>query len=102
VTFFCVVLGWVLFRASTFGAAAQVFRRLFVPHGGLGCPLHDSGFWYPVAVVILCHAGACRGWWRRAAEGLPAPVVGFGYGLLFSLVLLFTFGGTRPFIYFQF
>jgi alginate O-acetyltransferase complex protein AlgI len=101
-TFLCVALGWVLFRAGTFGAAAEMVHRLFVGHAGAGCPFHDSGFWYTVALVALCHGVARGGLWRRAAERLPAPVVGFSYGLLLSLVLLFTLSGNKAFIYFQF
>jgi alginate O-acetyltransferase complex protein AlgI len=101
-TFLCVALGWVLFRAGTFAAAEEMFRRLFVGHAGVGCPLHDSFFWYTVALVAGCHAAARGGLWRRAAQGLPAPVVGFSYGLLLSLVLLFTLSGTKAFLYFQF
>jgi alginate O-acetyltransferase complex protein AlgI len=101
-TFLCVALGWVLFRAGTFGAAAEMFRRLFVRHAGVGCPLHDSGFWYTVALVALCHGVARAGLWRRTADRLPAPVLGFGYGLVLSLVLLFTLHGSKAFIYFQF
>jgi hypothetical protein len=79
-----------------------MFRRLFVRHSGVGCPLHDSGFWYTAALAALCHGVARAGMWRRAAECLPAPVLGFGYGLVLSLVLLFTLHSSKPFIYFQF
>src|SRR5262249_12075717 len=63
-TFLCVALGWVLFRAGTFAAAEEMFRRLFVRHVGLGCPLHDSLFWYTVALVAVCHGLARGDLWR--------------------------------------
>src|SRR5262249_11368345 len=78
-TFLSVALGWVLFRATTFQGAASVLHRLLVPHQGLGCPLHDSGLWYTVLVVVLCHAVGRSGLWQRVARRLPAPVLGFSY-----------------------
>ena len=101
-TFLCVALGWVLFRATTFQSAASVLHRLLVPHKGLGCPVHDSGLWYTVLVVVLCHAAGRSGWWQRAARRLPAPVLGFSYALVLSLVLLFNLDTGKAFIYFQF
>jgi alginate O-acetyltransferase complex protein AlgI len=101
-TFLCVAFGWVLFRATTFQSAASVFHRLLVPHKGLGCPVHDSGLWYTVLVVALCHAAGRSGWWKRAARRLPAPVLGFSYALVLSLVLLFNLDSHKAFIYFQF
>jgi alginate O-acetyltransferase complex protein AlgI len=101
-TFLCVVLGWIFFRSTTFGSAGLMFRNLFWSHAGLGTPLHDSGFWYTVLLVVLCHALARSGLWQRIYNRLPAPALGVGYGLTLSLVLLFNLDTGAAFIYFQF
>jgi alginate O-acetyltransferase complex protein AlgI len=101
-TFMCVCLGWVFFRAQTFASAATVLRRLAVPHIGLPSPLHAHSFWYTVAVVALCHALAQRGLWKRMATRLPAPVMGLGYAVVLTLALLLAPATEKAFIYFQF
>jgi alginate O-acetyltransferase complex protein AlgI len=101
-TFLCVCVGWVFFRAQTFGAAAAVLRRLVVVHHGLSSPLHNQGFWYTVLVVAVCHAVAQRGLWKRMAVRLPAPVMGLGYALVLTLALLLAPATEKAFIYFQF
>jgi alginate O-acetyltransferase complex protein AlgI len=101
-TFFCVCLGWVFFRATTFGAAATILNRLFVNHPGALAPLANQGLWYTVAVVVFCHALAPSGIWKKTAVRLPAPVLGFGYATVLSLALLLAPDSGKAFIYFQF
>jgi alginate O-acetyltransferase complex protein AlgI len=101
-TFVAVVFGWVFFRATSFGAAASVFHRLLWPVAGAGTPIHDSGLWFTVLVVALCHAAARWKLWQRVQERLPGPVLGFSYALLFSLTLMFNLETGAAFIYFQF
>jgi alginate O-acetyltransferase complex protein AlgI len=102
VTFLCVCVGWVFFRATTFTAAATLLHRLVVPHPGMGEPLPSSGLVYTVAVVVLCHALARRGWWERLAARLPAPVLGAGYAAVLTVTLVLAPAAGRAFIYFQF
>jgi alginate O-acetyltransferase complex protein AlgI len=101
-TFLCVCIGWVFFRAQTFAIAAEFLERLVIPHQGLKAPLHSSGLWYTVVVVIVCHAIAQPGWWKWTAERLPAPVLGFGYAVVLTLALVLAPDSGKAFIYFQF
>src|SRR5262245_27867387 len=54
-TFLCVCVGWVFFRAQTFPEAAAVLRRMFSPHSGSGSLLYDVGLWYTLLLVVVCH-----------------------------------------------
>jgi alginate O-acetyltransferase complex protein AlgI len=101
-TLLCVVLGWVLFRATTFSLAAQTFHRLLCPHGGARCPLPSRDMWLALVFVVLCHALARWGLWQRAVQRLPAPALGVAYGLALSLVCLLNLDTGTAFIYFQF
>jgi alginate O-acetyltransferase complex protein AlgI len=101
-TFLCVALGWVFFRATTFGVAAEVLKRLFVLHAGQGPTLPSVGVWYTVLVVALCHFVAARGWWKWWEVRLPAPVLGFGYSAVLTLALVLAPATGKTFIYFQF
>jgi alginate O-acetyltransferase complex protein AlgI len=101
-TFFCVCLGWIFFRATTFGIAAAFLRRMWIPHAGLGPPLHNRSLWVTVLVMIFCHALAQRGLWKKLAVRLPAPVMGFGYAAVLTIALVLAPDSGKAFIYFQF
>jgi alginate O-acetyltransferase complex protein AlgI len=102
ITFLAVTIGWVFFRATTFGVAAEMLHRMAVHHAGLTSPLHNRSLWYMVAVIVLCHALAQRGIWKKLAARLPAPVLGFGYAAVLSLSLVLAPVAGKTFIYFQF
>jgi alginate O-acetyltransferase complex protein AlgI len=102
VTFLCVALCWVFFRATTFGAALEMLRRLAVPHAGSAAPLPGLSLWYTVALVVVCCAAAHLGLWRRLTARLPAAVLGLGYAAAVSVALMLAPGATKTFIYFQF
>jgi alginate O-acetyltransferase complex protein AlgI len=101
-TFVCVCVGWVFFRATSFQAAADVLRRMVVPAGGLGLPLPAVGFWLTLAVVAAAHLAGSRGRWRRLDGRLPTPALGLGYAVVVTLALLLAPSNAKPFIYFQF
>jgi len=101
-TFLCVSIGWVFFRATTFTAAATVLHRMFVHHHGDVVPLQNSGLWYTLAVIAFCHALAQSGLWKKVAIRLPGPVLGFGYATALSFSLLLAPDAGKAFIYFQF
>jgi alginate O-acetyltransferase complex protein AlgI len=101
-TLLCVLIGWVFFRAQTFGAAWEVLSRMFVPSAGLRCPLHDGGLWYTVALLAVCHAIGHYGLWPWLQKRLPAPVLGLGYSAALLLALLLAPPTDKAFIYFQF
>jgi alginate O-acetyltransferase complex protein AlgI len=101
-TFLAVCLCWVFFRATTFGTAWEMIRRLVVPHAGDGPPLPALSLWYTGALFIVCYVIAYNGLWKRVVTRLPAPVLGVGYAAAVALALLLAPGTTKTFIYFQF
>lgn len=101
-TFLCVSLGWVLFRATTFSAAAMFFERMFVPHFGMDFPFAKQSLLVLTAVLVVCHLVAGSGLWKKLAERMPAPMLGTGYALVLSLALLIRPISGKAFIYFQF
>jgi alginate O-acetyltransferase complex protein AlgI len=101
-TFLCIALCWVFFRATTFGTALEMLRRLVVPHGGLAPPLPALSLWYTMALFAVCCALAHSGLWKGLSARLPAPLLGLGYAAALSLALLLAPGASKSFIYFQF
>ena len=101
-TYLCVSLGWVLFRATTFSAAAVFFERLFVPQYGMSLPYSKQSVFVLAALLMACHLLVEAGWWKKFAERLPAPMLGTGYALVLSLALLIRPMSGKAFIYFQF
>src|SRR5262245_9014245 len=79
--FFGVFPGFVLFRAQSFGAWAEMRRQLWCFSGGAGV-VHPSGhalFWALVAGCFLAHVAGCCRWWERLSVRLPAPAVAGAY-----------------------
>ena len=101
-TFLSVALAWVFFRAPTFNVAAEMFRRLFIPHAGMTSPLHNRSLWATVLLMAICHMLATSGAWKRIAIRLPAPVMGFGYALAMTVALVLAPDSGKAFIYFAF
>src|SRR5439155_1130670 len=54
-TFVCVCVGWVFFRATTFTTAAIILERMVIPHAGSGTPLNGISFWCLLGVLGLGH-----------------------------------------------
>ena len=98
----CVLVGWVFFRAQTFGDAATVLTRLVTPSDGMKVPLHDMGLWYTVAVMAVCHLVGHWQLWPRISKRLPAPVLGVSYSVVLTLALVLAPASGKAFIYFQF
>jgi alginate O-acetyltransferase complex protein AlgI len=102
-TFLCVCIGWVFFRAQTFGAAATMLARLAWPTAGRHLDFASSLLVAAcLALVFAAHLvgtfGNARVLWRRS----PAPVLGGAMAALLLLVLLLFPESTVGFIYFQF
>jgi D-alanyl-lipoteichoic acid acyltransferase DltB (MBOAT superfamily) len=101
ITFHAVCLGWIFFRATSFGNAWQVLGRLFAtgPHVHLD-----------VMVVAVVAGSMVAQWWpaelSRAAFRAFARMSVFRQALClaFVLVIIDAFGpaGVPPFIYFRF
>jgi alginate O-acetyltransferase complex protein AlgI len=100
-TLLTVCLTWVFFRAQSFAGAAEILKRLFVPHDGLGAPLHDLGLWLTIGVVAACHAVGYSGLWKWLEPRLPDPVRGFAFASVLTATLVLAVTG-QGFIYFQF
>jgi alginate O-acetyltransferase complex protein AlgI len=101
-TFLCVSVGWVFFRAQSFEAAAVLLSRLAGAPGGQSEPLAAYGLALTLLVVVACHALARGRRWQRLADRLPAPVLGAVYAAVLTLTWLLAPGSAQPFIYFQF
>jgi alginate O-acetyltransferase complex protein AlgI len=101
-TFLLVCIGWVFFRAQTFGDAWEVLRRMAVPHDGRVADLAGQGLWWTVVVVVIAHVVGASGLWQRWSPRVPAPIMGLGYATLLTLALVLAPTGGQAFIYFQF
>jgi len=103
VTFNLVCLGWVFFRADSFGAAWAVLARLFT---GWFAPVVAVT---PLLVAVIALGVAIQYVPRRAIDGLQAgfsrlqPVAqGLVLGLGLAVVTVLGPQGAAPFLYFRF
>jgi len=107
VTFSFICLGWVFFRASTFGSALLVIRRIggsfLTTAGGLLDYDPTNGRIFVILILFLALE-----WVRRAYphplifERWPMPVRWISYtAFVWTIIYLGTFGSST-FIYFQF
>ena len=103
-TFSCIFLGFILFRAPTFATAAAMWHRLWFAAEGPGVP-HPYGyslFWVILAGFVFCHVAAGRQWWERLSLRLPAPALSGVYVLILMFCMVMAPVYQKPFIYFQF
>jgi alginate O-acetyltransferase complex protein AlgI len=102
-TFMAFSTSLVFARASTLADAGIIFRRMFVPCGGVGTPgIGPSALLYTYIVVAICHWLACRPWWKSFRMRLPAYQLGAAYCLMLLTGLLLEPKSGQVFIYFQF
>jgi alginate O-acetyltransferase complex protein AlgI len=121
-TLLVVMVGWVLFRADSFGQATTVLENLVGVSGGVDPNQKVARYWNAeLACSIGCGAlfampawGWVLGWARAVRRRLPgvtgtvAETAGLGLELLLVVALLlisasWLAGGTyNPFIYFRF
>jgi alginate O-acetyltransferase complex protein AlgI len=102
-TFLLVCVGWVPFRAQSFGDAATLLEKMFLPTAGAVLdPAVVALVTAILALVLAAHLLASFADLPRLARRLPAPVLGgaLAAGLLLVQLLTPDAGGT--FIYFQF
>jgi len=112
-TFVCVLVAWVFFRATDFGQAFDILSALFNTHG---LPAFDLAIFPNVEQLVLLALSAAALAWimpnsvqivtRYASGEVPAHVSQalFGaVGVLAGLALFKTYAsGSYAFIYFQF
>ncbi|MBO9713297.1 MBOAT family protein [Sphingomonas sp.] len=102
-TFHVVVLGWIFFRAASFGDALAYL-------GGIVVPASDGLTTVTPLVLALIVLGLAmhalpRDAMRAAAERirlLPVPLVAAGLAVLMLVVDAMRYEGVAPFIYFRF
>jgi alginate O-acetyltransferase complex protein AlgI len=98
---FCLTL--VVFRAPTVAVAASVLGRLAsftaLP---AATPMPNTGIYWTIAAVIVCHLIRRFDLWPKFQVRLPAALLGFSYAAAVTLALLLAPSGNKPFIYFQF
>jgi alginate O-acetyltransferase complex protein AlgI len=102
-TFHVVCLGWIFFRADSFGSAGDVIARLFTAWGQPS-PLVTTSVVLAILVGILgqyVRPGAI-GAALRGFQRLPVLAQATAFGV--ALMLINTLGpeGVAPFIYFRF
>lgn len=100
VTFICVCLAWIPFRAPDAGAALSVLKATSNPWHGAS----------PAAMMALAVMGISIAWqWRMrdssleaAASRLPVPLRALAAVVCMMAIFLASGGDDRAFIYFQF
>jgi D-alanyl-lipoteichoic acid acyltransferase DltB (MBOAT superfamily) len=102
VTFHIVLLGWIFFRAASFGDALAFLGGLF---GGAGA----SALLTPMLLGLILLGMSFHFMPRLSVQrvamrvrALPAPAVGLATGLLILIVDAMRPEGVAPFIYYQF
>jgi alginate O-acetyltransferase complex protein AlgI len=99
-TFFAVLLGWVLFRAQSFGDAFATYRAMVVGGGGPS----TLPIWPLIGLVVAFGIGVAQergaSWnWRTRPLGIQAATLAT---LLVLCELASWPGANQPFIYFKF
>lgn len=102
-TFHLVCLGWVFFRASSFGNALEVLGRLFSAWGQPS-PEVTLGVLAAIATGIGLQFVPRDAWQRVQVAFSRSPLVAQGVALGVVLMLIGAMGprGVAPYIYFQF
>lgn len=109
-TFFFVLIGWVLFRTETLSDAVTLYERLFVFTPGYSF-MPDLEYWVMFALAILFSFFAWSETGSRLQDRVFAIVLPYRYHLMGSLLSIMFFilalsalsvSNFNPFIYFRF
>jgi len=101
-TFLCVSLVWVFFRAQNFSDAISFLRGLFLPHAGKAEPMNAVGLVLVIFLITVAHMFGVKKYWQSVYQKIPAPVLGLAYALFLNFCLFMAPPVGKPFIYFQF
>jgi alginate O-acetyltransferase complex protein AlgI len=102
-TFLCVCVGWVFFRATTFAAAIEILKHLVGRHvGSQGAPLPVDSFLILAGALVLAHIAVRAGIWKRFSSSVSAPIWGAAYAILATGAMILAPEAGAIFIYFQF
>ena len=102
-TFLAVCVGWVFFRAQSFGDAGIILQHLFQPEWGLS--LSRPQIWTVGVILAVLVAGHALGAFidlTKRERVLPEVVMGAVLTGLLLLVLMLAPDESKAFIYFQF
>ena len=102
-TFFCVCLGWVLFRAQTIGQSLTILQRMMTPSAGQ--TFDDVSLAVALSAwlaVVLGHWTTSYLDWPVLFRRMPAPVMATGIAAVFLLAQILMPQKGAAFIYFQF
>ncbi len=102
-TFLSVCVGWVFFRAQTFGDAGVILARLAWPfEGQMVSEVAATGAVAFLLLVFFCHLIGTFVDLKRVERWLPAPALGATLAGLVLLTQLLMPQDGKAFIYFQF
>jgi alginate O-acetyltransferase complex protein AlgI len=101
-TLLAVTLGWVLFRATDFTKALEVYTGLFTHQAGLAPPMVAASLLWLLAGVAIAHFCGVTGLAHRLDTRLPASAVGIAYAAAVVVALVLAPDAGKVFIYFQF
>jgi alginate O-acetyltransferase complex protein AlgI len=102
-TFLAVMVGMVLIRSQTFGAAGLLLSGLVRPtSGSLLAPNQALVVWTCLLLTFLGHLVGTLLKVRKLEQWLPAPVAGAALAAAAMLFFFFLPTNGQPFIYFQF
>lgn len=104
VTFLVICQGLVVFQAGSWDRIRIYFGNLWTATAGkdIEHPLGYRYFGILVAILVLGHLGACRGWWQRISVRLSAPVLACSYVLLLNVGMALASIVEKPFLYLKF
>ncbi|HTU92406.1 MAG TPA: MBOAT family O-acyltransferase [Gemmataceae bacterium] len=100
-TFICVAVGWVFFRATTFATALTMLHRVVAWSPGLNTPMPRMSLLWTLGFIWVCHGVACWVPWRKLWR-VPAPIQGFGYAAALVLAQVLAPDAGKAFIYWKF
>ena len=102
-TLVLVLVGWVIFRAGSFGELWVYLTRMFTEWTWLDRGETLGLSWSAVLACLLCWQYCATRWrWREVlVDRLPAPVQGLAMATAIVLVAMFRVDEVA-FIYFQF
>lgn len=100
-TFLCVTLAWVYFRAEDAATATTMVQRM-VSWDNSGEFLSSSLLLITGVALITAHFLCTFTDYRSLYQKLPTPFKVVGYGVIFYLLSVSSIRDNTPFIYFQF
>lgn len=101
-TFVCVSIAWIFFRAKNLNDALIFIKGLFIPQFGKPEPMNANGLILIVVFIALAHTLGTNKIWQSLLQKIPAPLLGMAYSLFLSFCFFLAPPLGKPFIYFQF